>query len=296
MKIGFIGLGTIGGALARNLIKAGHDLAVFDLDLDRIAEMVLMGARPAASIAEAARDCEALMTSLPGPAQVETVMAEAGPVMPAGAVWVDLTTSDVTLTRRIAADLARRNIATLESPITGGVKNAHLGRITIFVAGDRAAYDRVRPVLMAMAGEVFYFGDVGGATVVKLITNFVAFVHCIALGEGLIFGKKYGIEINELIAAMKSSYADSFVLQTDVGKILSGDYATDFALGLACKDLRLAHGMAQEMGLRLDITELTGKLYAEALETFGPQAGSLAPILLAENRTGIALSDQMTRA
>lgn len=292
MKIGFIGLGTIGSPIAVNLLRAGYELVVHDLDRGQAGAVLDAGARWVDSVVEAAEGCEALFTSLPGPRQVEDVMALAGAALPQGAIWVDLTTSDLKLTQRIAADLAANGgIQTLEAPITGGVKNAHIGKITIFTAGPQAAFDKMAPVLQVTAGDVFYFGDLGGASVVKLITNFVAFIHVIALGEGLVFGTRYGLDKHELLAAIKSSYADSFVARTDGEKIFDGDYASDFALGLAYKDMVLARQLAEEMGLTLDLTALTDQLYAASVAQFGEQAGAMAPVQSLEQRSGVALAD-----
>lgn len=290
MKIGFIGLGNIGFPMARNLVAAGHRVAVHDLDPGRAAELLEMGALWAESAAEAAAGCELLMTSLPGPREVGQVMEEAGPALPKGSVWCDLSTSDLQQTRALAARLAERGVDVLEAPVTGGVVNAGLGKITIYTAGDRAAYDRIRPALGDIAEHVFHFGDIGGGTVVKLITNFMAFIHAAALGEGLVFGRKYGLDHEELIEAIKASYADSFLIRTDAHKILSGDYATDFSIALACKDLQLTRSLATEMGLSMELTELTDTVFRRAMQSYGADAGSLSAIRQMEEEAGVSLA------
>jgi 3-hydroxyisobutyrate dehydrogenase len=293
MKIGFIGLGSIGFPVARNVIAGGHQVTVHDLDRSRAAELLKMGATWAESPAAAAKDCEVLMTSLPGPREIEIVMGSAGPALPDGSIWCDLSTSDLHLTKRLAAELEKRDIATIDAPITGGVPNAYIAKITIFASGKRSAYDKTLPVLQKTAGDVFYFGDVGGATVVKLITNFVAFIHVQALGEGLILGRKYGLDHIELMQAMKSSYADSFVLRTDEQKLIAGDYAPEFALALACKDIKLSVELAKELGLKLEVTELTERLFFETMDRYGPQVGAMSSIRMLEEVTGVHLFNKL---
>ncbi|TIX38968.1 MAG: NAD(P)-dependent oxidoreductase [Mesorhizobium sp.] len=293
MKIGFVGLGSIGFPVARNLVGAGHDLAVHDLDKSRAAELLELGATWADSPAAAAKDCEALMTSLPGPKEIEIVMASAAPALPVGSIWCDLSTSDLHLTKRLASQLEKRGIASIDAPITGGVPNAYIAKITIFASGKPAAFEKMLPVLEKTAAKVFYFGDVGGATVVKLITNFVAFIHVQALGEGLVLGRKYGLDHIELMQAMKSSYADSFVLRTDEPKLLAGDYSPEFALALACKDFKLSVDLAKELGLKLEVTELTERIYRDTIDRYGPQAGAMSSIRLLEEDTGVHLFNKL---
>jgi 3-hydroxyisobutyrate dehydrogenase len=293
MKLGFIGLGSIGFPVARNIVAAGHDVTVHDLDRSQAEELISMGAQWADSPAAAAKDCEVLLTSLPGPKEIEIVMKTAGPALPDGSIWCDLSTSDLHLTKRLAAELKKRNIETIDSPITGGVPNAYIAKITMFASGERAAFDKVLPVLEKTAAKVFYFGEVGGATVVKLITNFVAFIHVQALGEGLILGRKYGLDHIELMQAMKSSYADSFVLQTDEPKLIAGDYAPEFALALACKDFRLSVELAKELGLKLEVTEVTERIYRETIDRYGPQVGAMSSIRKLEDDTGVHLFNKL---
>ena len=293
MKLGFIGLGTMGTPMATNLLKAGHALRVFDIDRSRADALIALGAEWAKSPAEAAQGAEVVLTSLPGPAQVEEVIAGEGGVLEgigAGAVWVDLTTNEIEVIRTLAGLMAEKGAETLDVPVTGGVLNAHVGKITVFAGGPEAAFETVRPVLDAMAAEVFHFGELGSGTVIKLVTNFVAFVNAVALGEGMIFATKYGIDTGHALEAIKSSYADSFVAQTDGGKIMSGDYASDFVMSLACKDIRLTLELAGKMGLELPATELSGRVFNEARECYGESVGCLQAIRLLEERNGVALS------
>jgi len=292
MKLGFIGLGSIGNPMATNLVKAGHQVAVHDLQRQRADGLLALGARWANSPAEAAVGAEVLFTSLPGPKQVRTVLeGETGAMdaLAAGSIWVDLSTTDLAQTRRLAAELAARDVAALEAPVTGGVANAHAGKITIFVGGPEETYRKVLPLLSVMGKEIIHLGPIGNATIVKLITNFMCFIHEVALGEGLVLGTSYGIDTVKLWEAIKVSYADSFVARVDGPDIFSGAYGDSFAIALACKDIGLSLALARDAGLKLEATELIDRLYGEARARYGDAAGCLHPVRMIEERSGISL-------
>jgi len=293
MKLGFIGLGNIGRPLAINLAKAGHQLTVHDLERARAEGLFLLGARWAGSPQETAAASDVLFTSLPGPKQVEQAITGRNGALnglSAGSLWVDLSTSDVTLTRRLASLLADRGIESLDAPVTGGVANARAGKISIFVGGSLEAYKRVLPLLSAMAERVFHFGPIGNATIVKLITNFMSMIHVAALGEGLVLGKALGIDEIQIWEAIKSSYADSFVARVDGPNIFSGDYGQSFGIGLACKDLALSLDIASQAGIELKTTKVTQELYEAARVQYGDASGCLGVVRRLEELNGIALS------
>ncbi len=189
MHIGFIGLGNVGAPLARNLQRAGHALTVRDLDRDRAADLLDHGARWADSPRTLAEGAEVVITSLPSPAAVSVVMeAEDGVLagLAPGAIWIEMSTTDAAEVRRLAGRAAETGVATLEAPITGGCHRAISGDISILVGGEPGDFTRCRPLLEAMGGTVLHVGPLGQASVLKVITNMLAFVHLVAAGEGLI--------------------------------------------------------------------------------------------------------------
>ena len=295
MRLGFIGLGSIGMPMALNFFKGGHTLVVHDIDRGRGDRFVSEGAHWARSPKDVAASCDILFTSLPGPRQVEQVIT--GPDgaingLARGSLWVDLTTSDIAVTQKLSDLLFARGVISLDAPITGGIAKAYEGTITIYVSGEKRAYERVRPVLKLTAEHVPYLGALGNATIVKLITNALAMAHVIALGEGLVLGKKLGIDEKVLLEAIKVSYADSFVARIDGPDILSGDYGTSFAAALACKDLVLSLDLAREHGIELPAIRLTHDLYQAARAEFGDSSAANNAVRQLERRSGVSLSGQ----
>ena len=183
-RIGFVGLGNMGAPMCHRLIEAGHQVHAFDADPDKTAAVSIVGGYPAESAADCARAGELFFTSLPRPDHVQAVMVDAGALaaLPAGAVWVDLTTNQINLLRRLA-DRAPDGVAIVDSPVTGAVDGARNGRLTLFAGGDPAVVDRVRPVL-GVLGTVISCGPLGTGNIVKLVTNQLWFIAaaCTHLG------------------------------------------------------------------------------------------------------------------
>src|SRR5215831_245521 len=175
-RIGFVGLGTMGGPMCHRLIQAGHQVHAFDADPGKTAAAAAAGAQAAESAADCARAGELFFTSLPRPDHVQAVMVDAGALaaLPAGAVWVDLTTNQIDLLTSLA-DRAPDGVAVIDSPVTGAVDGARNGRLTLFAGGDPVAVDRVRPVLEVL-GTVIFCGPLGTGNVVKLVTNQLWFI------------------------------------------------------------------------------------------------------------------------
>ena len=197
-----------------------------------------------------------------------------------------MSTSDRSLITRLASQLAEKQVTTMEATVTGGVANAYTGNITVFVGGDKATFESLHRVLDAVAGEVFYLGGLGNATVAKLITNMLAFVHEAALAEGLILGKRAGVELGPLLEAIQHSYAGSFVADVDGPRVLDGKYGSSFGIGLALKDMHLTH----ELGKELDVPLVFGSLATEVLERsrarYGENSDTLEAVKLIEEEIG----------
>jgi 3-hydroxyisobutyrate dehydrogenase len=259
MKLGFIGLGSIGNPMAANLVRAGHHLTVHDLARERAQNLLARGARWAASPRATAEAAEVLFTSLPGPAQIRDVIE------------------------------GERGVAAIEAPVTGGVANAYAGKLSIFVGGAPEAYARAKPLLDALGDKVMHLGPIGSASVAKLITNLMCFVHEIALGEGLVLGTRLGLDPIQLWEAIKVSYADSFVARVDGPDIFDGNYGANFSIALACKDIGLSLGLAREAGLKLEAAELIERLYNAARARYGEAAGCLSAVRDIEARSGVSL-------
>ncbi len=291
MQLGFIGLGSIGNPMAANLIRAGHHLTVHDLSRERAQNLLARGARWAASPRATAAAAEVLFTSLPGPRQIREVIEGTDGAMglAPGNLWIDMSTTDLAQTRRLAAAFAERGVAVLEAPVTGGVANAYAGKLSIFVGGSAEDYARAKPLLGVLGDKILHLGPIGNASIAKLITNLMCFIHEMALGEGLVLGTRLGLDTGQLWEAIKVSYADSFVARVDGPDIFDGNYGANFSIALACKDIGLTLGLAREAGLKLEAAELVERLYGAARARYGEDAGCLSAVRDIEARSGVSL-------
>ena len=287
MRIAFIGLGNVGFPPARNLQRAGHDLTVFDLDAARAAPLVEAGARLAESASAAAAGTEVAVTSLPNPAAVAAVVPGDGGLLSAltpGSLWLEMSTTDADDMRRYAEEAAGRGIDVLEAPITGGANRAWSGEISILVGGKEAVFERYRPVLAAMGGAIEHMGPIGAASVVKVITNMLAFVHLWASGEAMMLAKRAGIDLERAFHGIRISSGNSFAHETEGQLVLNGSYNCAFTLALALKDMGLAMKLAQQTETPLAMAELVNRLFEEARETYGDEAWSTQAVKLLEDR------------
>jgi len=202
---------------------------------------------------------------------------------------IDTSTSSVDLVRQLA-DLARqRGGDFLEAPVTNAVDFAALGRVSIFVGGDEAVYQRHRPIFEVLGEKIFHVGVHGNGATIKLLTNLLWFVSAAAIGEGLMMGAKAGIPLDTVWEAIKSSAGNSWVAQHDVPSIFAGHYDPSFSLALCCKDLGLINQVAQSQGFELTMGALAQKVFQQAMQTYGPDAGELHVVRLLEERAGLLL-------
>jgi len=287
MRIAFVGLGNVGFPLAQNLLRAGHQMTVFDLDATRAAPLVSQGATLAPSLAAAAAGAEVAITSLPNPAAVAAVVpGDEGllSMLPAGSLWIEMSTTDADDMRRYAAAAAERDIDALEAPVTGGVNRAWTGEISILVGGEEAVFTRHRPLLAAMGGEIEHMGPIGSASVVKVITNMLAFIHLWASGEAMMLAKRGGVDLTKAFHGIRISSGNSFAHETEGQLVLNGSYNCAFTMALAMKDFNLALKLARESKTPLPLAELTSQFFVKAKETYGDQAWSTMAVKLLEDQ------------
>lgn len=280
----------MGGPMARRLLAAGHATTAFDLVPERLGDAVAAGAEPADSASDCARNCEVLLTSLPRPDHVESVMA--GPngalaAMPAGSVWVDLTTNRRELLTRLAAQ-APDGVDVIESPVTGAVDGARAGTLTLFLGGADVVIDRIQPVLETL-GTVIRCGPLGTGNVVKLVTNQLWFVAAAALGEGFAVGLANGVELSTLWHAIVNSVGDSFVARHDAPSIFAGHYDPSFTLDLCLKDLGLLDELTEHIAADLPMTRAAHQAFATAAERYGPTVGELHVAKRIEDDAGLSM-------
>jgi len=287
MRIAFVGLGNVGFPLAQNLLRAGHEMTVFDLDASRAAPLVRQGATLAPSLPAAAAGAEVAITSLPNPAAVAAVVpGDQGllSALSAGSLWIEMSTTDAEDMRRYAAEAAKRGIDALEAPVTGGVNRAWTGEISILVGGEEAVFARYRPLLAAMGGEIEHMGPIGSASIVKVITNMLAFVHLWASGEALMLAKRAGVDLAKAYHGIRISSGNSFAHETEGQLVLNGSYNCAFTMALAMKDYNLALNLARDTGTPLPMAELVHGIFTKASDTYGEQAWSTMAVKLLEDQ------------
>ena len=273
--IGFIGLGNMGGPMAKRLVEAGHEVVAYDLNPEALARAEAAGCRRAVSAAECAAGAEMLMTSLPRPDHVQSVMIDGGVLaaMEPGSIWVDLTTNRKEFVADLAAQ-APEGVSVVDSPVTGAVDGARNGTLTLFAGGSDEDLDRVVPVLEHM-GRAIRCGPLGTGNVTKLVTNQLWFIAAASLGEGFALGMANGVELDVLWDAIKDSVGDSFVARHDAPSIFAGHYDPSFTLGLCMKDLGLTMELANNVSTDLPMTEQANATFARAAGRYGEDAGEL---------------------
>ena len=292
MRIGFIGLGTMGGHMAANAQAAGHQMIVNDLNKNAAAPHLKNGATWAASAREVGAQSDIVFTSLPGPREVEAVAAELIDSMKPGSTWFDLSTNSPTVIRKLHARFAEKNIALLDAPVSGGPTGAKSRKLALWVGGDKTVFDRHRAVLDAIGDQVRYIGPIGAGLVAKLVHNCAGYAIQTALAEVFTMGVKAGVPALDLWAAVRQGSLGRIRTFDRLGKqFLQGSFdPPEFALKLAHKDVSLACELGREMSVPMRVANLAYADMTEALNREGWGArDSRVPMLLQEERAGVSI-------
>ena len=294
MRLGFIGLGNMGGFMALNLLKAGHALTVHDLHEEAAARHLELGAAWAGSPQAVAAASEIVFTSLPGPAEVERVLlAETGILAGAtqGTLYVDLSTSSPTLARRLHAACAERGVDMLDAPVSGGTIGAETGKLAVMVGGDRDVYERARPVLSDFADKPSYIGASGAGCIAKLVHNLIAISAQTIVAEGFSLGIKAGVEPEALLRAVaEGAFGRAGTLRHVSDRVYPRAFDdVHFALALARKDVGLATELAREYDVPLALGGLVEQNLLAALNRGWGKRDASALFLLQEERAGVEL-------
>ena len=277
LKIGFIGLGALGQGLCSSLVRAGFTVTVTDLNKDLGTALIAQGAHWANDVAGVCRASDVVVTALPSPAVSRQVVEGPGGVFESlhfGGIWIEMSTTDFEDLQRLQAAATARGISVLECPVTGGVHLANSGEITVLVGGEQSVYQRVEPLLQTMGGQIIYMGKLGNASVVKVVTNMLAFIHLVAAAEAMMVPAKYGVDPDATYRAIRASSGNSFVHETESRLILSGSYNVKFSMDLACKDLGLVNNIAGKLGVPLELGSMTQQIFTRARGLFGGNAQS----------------------
>ena len=292
LSIGFIGLGSLGEGLCNSLVKAGFPVAVTDLKRSNADRLIAAGAVWSDDVKGVCANADVVITVLPSPAISRKVVEGEGGVLEHlrhGGVWIEMSTTDLEDLKRLSAKAAERGISVLECPVTGGVHLANSGEITVLVGGEQEVFQSVESVLQTMGGEIIYMGKMGSASVVKVVTNMLAFIHLVAAGEAMMVPAKYGVDPDATYRAIRASSGNSFVHETESMLILSGSYNVKFTMDLACKDLGLVNGIAEKLGVPLELGSMTQQIFRRAQGLYGGQAQSPEVVRMLEKACGLEL-------
>jgi 3-hydroxyisobutyrate dehydrogenase len=282
----------MGSHMCRHVCAAGFSVSAFDIDRRAVRRAARSGARAAPSLADCVEGAEVLVTSLPGPPQVEAVLGEAIGLMKSGALIIEMSTSSQEVGRRAAAAARARRIDLVDAPVAGQTIGAEAGTLAIYVGGTQRGFRRALPILEAIGDpqRIFHLGRSGSGYAVKLLLNLTWFVNLAAVAEALTVGVKAGVDLDHLHAALVDSPANSVVLERDVRMVLDdGDYDEGFVMRLVTKDLGLAIDLAREAGVPVELGALVEQVNRRARAAFGDAAGEMSVVRLYEELAGVRL-------
>lgn len=289
MKVGFIGLGNVGGKLSGSLLRNGVDLYVHDLNADFVAAKVAAGAKDGASPADLMQTCDVVITCLPSPAASAAVVTEMLPHVGPGKIWMEMSTTDAAEIKRLGAEVIAAGGAAVDCPVSGGCHRADTGNISIFAACDRPTFDRILPLLTLMGRRVLHTGDIGTASVLKVMTNYLATVNLISVCEAMTVMKAAGMDLAITYQAIAMSSGTSFVHETESQLILSGSRDVNFTMDLIQKDIGLFQKLADDFAVPLEVSPLIIDIMTDGQKRYGERAQSDRIIERLEDATGLKI-------
>ena len=293
MKLGFIGLGTMGAGMALNLIKAGHDVAVHDIRQESAERHLAAGARWAASIADVAAGAQVVFTSVPGPKEMREVGALLLDAMQPGSAWFDLSTNAPSVVRDVHQGFAEQGIALLDAPVSGGPAGANAGKLAIYVGGDKAVFERHKALLDAIGDQVLLVGGIGAGNIAKLVHNCASITMRMMISEVFSLGVKGGMEPLELWHAVRQGAIGRSRTFDRIGdQYLQDKYdPPNFALRLAHKDLTLALELGRELDVPMKYAERAMEDFQEALDRGWGDRDSRSPMQIQNERAGVHIQE-----
>ena len=277
MKIGFIGLGNVGGKLAGSLLRNKFDLTVRDLDTNLTKPFLDLGAKTANSPKELAEKVDLIITCLPSPQICAEVMEGEDGILNGlsqNKIWLEMSTTDESEVKRLGKKVTDKKAIPLDGPVSGGCHRAATGNISIFVGGERDAFEKILPALSVMGRKVLHTGGLGTASVLKVITNYLASVHLVALGEAWTVAKKSNLDLSKTYKGIAISSGNSFVHETESQVILNGSYNINFTMDLVLKDTGLFNDLANKLNASLEISPKIVEIFKDAQKKFGSRAWS----------------------
>jgi 3-hydroxyisobutyrate dehydrogenase len=277
MKIGFIGLGNVGGKLASSLLRNNFDLTIRDLDERLTKPLKDLGAKVAKSPKELAEQTDLIITSLPSPEVSAEVMEGSDGIingLSENKIWLEMSTTDENEVKRLGEKVIAKKSIPMDGPVSGGCHRAATGNIAIFVGGERKAFEKILPALTVMGRKVLHTGELGSASVLKVITNYLASVHLVALGEAWTIAKKSNLDLAKTYKGIAISSGNSFVHETESQVILNGSYNINFTMDLVLKDTGLFDNLAKKLNAPLEISPQIVEIFKDGQKKYGSRAWS----------------------
>ena len=293
MKIGFIGLGNVGAKLAGCLIRNGADLIVRDLDPEHVQPFLDKGAAFGESPKVMAEACDVIITCLPSPAISAAVMEGEDGILAGltpGTIWAEMSTTHAEEVKRLGALVTAKGGEAVDCPVSGGCHRAATGNIAILAGCSRPTFEKILPVLTMMGRRILHTGDLGTASVLKVMTNYLATVNLISVCEALVTSKAAGMDLNTTFEAIKISSGNSFVHETESQVILNGSRDISFTMDLVLKDIGLFQEIAETHGVPLEVSPLINRIFADGIDRFGPRELSPNIIKRLEEATGLDIT------
>ena len=292
MKVGFIGLGNVGGKLAGSLLRNKFNLTVIDLDDNLVKDFVSKGSATAKSPKELAEKVDLIITCLPSPEVCSEVMEKKDGVINGlfkDKIWLEMSTTDETEVKRLGELVKNKQAMPLDGPVSGGCHRAATGNISIFVGGERLAFEKILPILKVMGKKILHTGKLGTASILKVIANYLASANLVSIGEALTVAKKSGMDLKTTYEAIKISSGNSFVHETVSQVILNGSYNISFTMDLVVKDTGLFDTLSKKYDVPLEISPVVLNIFKEGQKKYGSRAWSSMIVKRLEDSCNINL-------
>ena len=287
MHVGFIGLGNVGGKLSGSLLRNGVKLLVHDLDKGLVNNLVSMGAADGKNAQNIMETCDVIITCLPSPSASNEVMQQMIEFVTVGKVWLEMSTTDEAEVRRLGALVIEKGGAAVDCPVSGGCHRADTGNISIFSGCDRSTFEYILPLLTKMGRKVLHTGELGSASILKVITNYLATANLVSCAEALTVAKGAGMDLSVAYKAFSISSGNSFVNETESQVILNGSRDISFTMDLVAKDIGLFQAVADRAKIPLELNPLLISIFADGIKRFGPRELSPNIIKRLEETTGL---------
>ena len=290
MKIGFIGLGNVGGKLANSLLRNKFDLTVRDVEKNLTNDFKSKGAKVSNSAKELAKQTDLIITCLPSPEICAEVMESDDGVingLSKNKIWLEMSTTDESEVKRLGKLVMDKKAIPMDGPVSGGCHRASTGNIAIFVGGERNSFEKILPILTTMGRKILHTGELGSASVLKVITNYLASVHLAALGEAWTVAKKSNLDLNKTYKGIAVSSGNSFVHETESQVILNGSYNINFTMDLVQKDMNLFNELSKKLNTPLEISPFILDIFKDAQKKYGSRAWSSMVVKRLEDKFGL---------